>query len=175
MTEGKRVRHDKEKTLGASRDHDAVETDLTTIPGTLFRASQFLSEELPIRLAHRVQELGNLPDQLGDMPSIQRVQEWYAQSFEELTDLPQPELSGETKERLRRASKNNKHAQRTLAETVDNPSIAPANIVRRWIATDGVRPKLLLHGGTTQEPTTGTNGRQRSRITTDVLPTVCRP
>lgn len=30
--------------------------------GTLFRASQFLSEELPIRLAHRVQELDDLPD-----------------------------------------------------------------------------------------------------------------
>ena len=28
--------------------------------GTLFRASQFLSEELPIRLAHRVQELNDL-------------------------------------------------------------------------------------------------------------------
>jgi hypothetical protein len=50
--------------------------------GTLFRASQFLSEELPIRLAHRVEELADLPDGLNDMPSIKRVQEWYAQSFE---------------------------------------------------------------------------------------------
>ena len=50
--------------------------------GTLFRASQFLSEELPIRLAHRVQELGDLPDGLNEMPSIRRVQDWYAQSFE---------------------------------------------------------------------------------------------
>lgn len=50
--------------------------------GTLFRASQFLSEELPIRLAHRVQELGDLPDGLNEMPSIQKVQDWYAQSFE---------------------------------------------------------------------------------------------
>jgi len=50
--------------------------------GTLFRASLFLSEELPIRLAHRVQDLGHLPDGLNDMPSIKRVQDWYAQSFE---------------------------------------------------------------------------------------------
>lgn len=50
--------------------------------GTLFRASQFLSEELPIRLAHRVQELSDLPDGLNEMPSIQRVRDWYAQSFE---------------------------------------------------------------------------------------------
>jgi hypothetical protein len=51
-------------------------------PGTLFRASQFLSEELPIRLAHRVEELADLPDGLNEMPSIKRVQDWYAQSFE---------------------------------------------------------------------------------------------
>ncbi|KAL9025949.1 MAG: hypothetical protein Q9180_007569 [Flavoplaca navasiana] len=50
--------------------------------GTLFRASQFLSEELPIRLAHRVQELADLPDGLNEMPSIKKVQDWYAQSFE---------------------------------------------------------------------------------------------
>ena len=50
--------------------------------GTLFKASQFLAEELPIRLAHRVQELQDLPDGLNEMPSIKRVQDWYAQSFE---------------------------------------------------------------------------------------------
>ena len=50
--------------------------------GTLFRASQFLAEELPIRLAHRVQELDSLPDGLNDMPSVKKVQDWYAQSFE---------------------------------------------------------------------------------------------
>ena len=48
----------------------------------MFRASQFLSEELPIRLAHRVEELADLPDGLNEMPSIKRVQDWYAQSFE---------------------------------------------------------------------------------------------
>jgi pyruvate dehydrogenase kinase 2/3/4 len=50
--------------------------------GTLFRASQFLAEELPIRLAHRVQDLQELPDGLSDMPSVIKVQDWYAQSFE---------------------------------------------------------------------------------------------
>lgn len=51
-------------------------------PGTLFRASQFLAEELPIRLAHRVQELETLPDGLNEMPSVKKVADWYAQSFE---------------------------------------------------------------------------------------------
>ena len=57
--------------------------------GTLFRASQFLAEELPIRLSHRVQELGELPDGLNEMPSIKKVQDWYAQSFEVCPSLTQ--------------------------------------------------------------------------------------
>lgn len=50
--------------------------------GTLLKASQFLSEELPVRLAHRVKELDELPHGLHNMPSITRVKNWYAQSFE---------------------------------------------------------------------------------------------
>lgn len=50
--------------------------------GTLLKASEFLSEELPIRLSHRVVELDGLPDGLSQMPSIQKVKEWYAQSFD---------------------------------------------------------------------------------------------
>lgn len=60
--------------------HQAMLILLST--GTLFRASQFLSEELPIRLAHRVQELETLPDGLSEMPSVKKVHDWYAQSFE---------------------------------------------------------------------------------------------
>lgn len=67
--------------------------------GTLLKASQFLVgelsifvvhqllitrslEELPVRLAHRVKELDELPYNLSDMPSIRKVKNWYAQSFE---------------------------------------------------------------------------------------------
>jgi len=39
-------------------------------------------EELPIRLAHRVKDLDELPLGLHDMPSIKKVKNWYAQSFE---------------------------------------------------------------------------------------------
>ena len=91
--------------------------------GTLFRASQFLSEELPIRLAHRVQELGDLPDGLNEMPSIQRVQDWYAQSFEEITTLPKPSLTTEVKERLMKPAKSNGKTSRLLSETTFNPSV----------------------------------------------------
>lgn len=61
--------------------HCTVLTSLS-LAGTLFRASNFLSEELPIRLAHRVQELDSLPDGLNEMPSVKKVRDWYAQSFE---------------------------------------------------------------------------------------------
>ncbi|ODN81426.1 hypothetical protein L202_01858 [Cryptococcus amylolentus CBS 6039] len=69
--------------------------------GTLLKASQFLSEELPIRLSHRVVELEGLPDGLNHVPSINTVKEWYAQSFEELISFPRPKLNGELEEILR--------------------------------------------------------------------------
>jgi pyruvate dehydrogenase kinase 2/3/4 len=67
--------------------------------GTLLKGSQFLAgehasmlpesntaeqfpEELPVRLAHRVKELDELPHNLSGMPSITKVKHWYAQSFE---------------------------------------------------------------------------------------------
>ena len=55
--------------------------------GTLFKASQFLAEELPVRLAHRMKELDELPHNLSHMPSIKKVKDWYAQSFEVLHPL----------------------------------------------------------------------------------------
>ncbi|EJT69331.1 kinase isozyme 4 [Gaeumannomyces tritici R3-111a-1] len=89
--------------------------------GTLFRASQFLAEELPIRLAHRVQELDSLPDGLNEMPSVKRVLDWYAQSFEEITILPRPTLEKPVKERLMKPART-KTAQ-MLSEATPNPSI----------------------------------------------------
>jgi len=56
--------------------------------GTLLKASQFLAEELPVRLAHRVKELDELPHNLSAMPSINKVKNWYAQSFEVRILLP---------------------------------------------------------------------------------------
>ncbi|KAI9817055.1 MAG: hypothetical protein M1832_004773 [Thelocarpon impressellum] len=91
--------------------------------GTLFRASQFLSEELPIRLAHRVQELDQLPDSLNEMASIKKVKDWYAQSFEEITTLPRPSLSAETRDRLMRPAKNGRGSSPILSQTTQNPSV----------------------------------------------------
>lgn len=80
------------------------------------------------------------------MPSIKRVQEWYAQSFEvreqgegvaqeelrhtltpsqEIIDLQKPSLTTEVKERLSRPGRNNGKMSRMLSETSVNPSIKP--------------------------------------------------
>ena len=55
--------------------------------GTLLKASQFLSEELPIRLSQRVVELESLPNGMSRTPGIEKVKEWYAQSFEASTTV----------------------------------------------------------------------------------------
>lgn len=59
-------------------------------PGSLLQGGNFLRSELPVRLAHRVSELDNLPRSASEMPSIIRVKNWYAQSFEELVNFPRP-------------------------------------------------------------------------------------
>ncbi|PVF92782.1 alpha-ketoacid dehydrogenase kinase [Serendipita vermifera] len=84
--------------------------------GTLLKASEFLTEELPVRLAHRVKELHDLPQGLGEMPSIIRVKEWYAQSFEELVNFPPPKIPEEYSRLLHAAAK-------PLPESVPNPSL----------------------------------------------------
>ncbi|KAI9021678.1 hypothetical protein CLU79DRAFT_752777 [Phycomyces nitens] len=86
---------------------------------TLFKASQFLHEELPIRLAHRVKDLEELPRYLSEMPSILKVKDWYAQSFQELIELPPPRLSREMKEKFKHAIKNTNHI---IPPCVPNPA-----------------------------------------------------
>lgn len=73
-------------------------------PAKIFRAGYFLREELPVRLAHRVSELDNLPHQLSDMPSIKLVKGWYSQSFQELISLPRFNLRMPVKVQLAGAS-----------------------------------------------------------------------
>ena len=50
-----------------------------------------MRDELPIRLAHRVVELENLPYGLSEMSSVKRVKNWYSQSFQELITFPHPD------------------------------------------------------------------------------------
>uniref|UniRef100_A0A0C9S0X8 Protein-serine/threonine kinase n=1 Tax=Wollemia nobilis TaxID=56998 RepID=A0A0C9S0X8_9CONI len=54
----------------------------------LLYAAQFLHKELPIRLAHRVMELVNLPYGLSSKPPVLTVRDWYVESFRELRSFP---------------------------------------------------------------------------------------
>ncbi|CAI5526394.1 unnamed protein product [Closterium sp. Naga37s-1] len=54
----------------------------------LITAAQFLHHELPVRLAHRVTELENLPYGLSDKAPILKVRDWYVDSFKEIHQFP---------------------------------------------------------------------------------------
>ncbi|KAH7886816.1 mitochondrial branched-chain alpha-ketoacid dehydrogenase kinase-domain-containing protein [Phlebopus sp. FC_14] len=90
--------------------------------GTLLKASQFLAEELPVRLAHRVKELDALPHNLSDMSSIRKVKNWYAQSFEELINFPPLSLSPAARKSLATHS-DSENMNIYLPESVPNPSL----------------------------------------------------
>ncbi|KIY47860.1 alpha-ketoacid dehydrogenase kinase [Fistulina hepatica ATCC 64428] len=85
--------------------------------GTLLKAGQFLAEELPVRLAHRVKELDELPHNLSAMPSINKVKNWYAQSFEELISFPPVILPPAIVKALNTGRPEN------IPESVPNPSL----------------------------------------------------
>jgi len=87
--------------------------------GTLLKASQFLSEELPVRLAHRVKELDELPHNLSAMPSINKVKNWYAQSFEELITFPSIQLPPH----IRHALMAPRSEELVFPESKPNPSL----------------------------------------------------
>lgn len=54
----------------------------------LILSAQFLHKELPVRLAHRVAELENLPYGLSLKSGVMKVRDWYAESFKDLRGLP---------------------------------------------------------------------------------------
>lgn len=71
----------------------------------LFRGALFLRDELPIRLAHRVVELDDLPYELSQMPSIRKVRQRYIDSFQEITQFAIPpflqaHVNGNTEKKL---------------------------------------------------------------------------
>ena len=56
-------------------------------PGLMFKASCFLLNELPVRLAHRIKELESLPRELNKVEEVITVRDWYTQSFQELYEF----------------------------------------------------------------------------------------
>ncbi|WVN88161.1 uncharacterized protein L203_103362 [Cryptococcus depauperatus CBS 7841] len=110
-------------------------------PGVLLKASQFLSEELPIRISHRVVELDALPDGLSKMPSINKVKEWYAQSFEELVNFPKARIKPELATLL---SVPTRESRKALPCATPNPSLNPS-MQEGAMVTDHSSEQLVWH------------------------------
>ncbi|TPX46803.1 hypothetical protein SeLEV6574_g03024 [Synchytrium endobioticum] len=56
-------------------------------PTHLLASSQFLSHEIPVRLAHRFHEMGSLPYNISQLEVVKKVKSWYAKSFQELVEF----------------------------------------------------------------------------------------
>ncbi|KAF9239896.1 mitochondrial branched-chain alpha-ketoacid dehydrogenase kinase-domain-containing protein [Melanogaster broomeanus] len=107
--------------------------------GTLLkRASSWPVKELPVRLAHRVKELDELPHNLSDMQSIRKVKNWYAQSFEELINFPPLSLSPTARQSLI-AHSDKENMNIYLPKSVPNPSLVTSYL--DGDGAGGVTPK----------------------------------
>jgi pyruvate dehydrogenase kinase 2/3/4 len=71
--------------IGARQDPDAAR----------LASARWLHAELPVRLAHRMAELGELPYGLARMPSVVQVHDMYARSFLDIVDAPRPDSCAE--------------------------------------------------------------------------------
>ncbi|CEP24773.1 PDK3 [Cyberlindnera jadinii] len=80
---------------------------------SLYKANKWIVGELPIRLAHRIEELDNLPNGLNEMHSINKVKQWYMQSFDDLTTIQSTES---TDPRLKEKSSYNKQVTESLKQ-----------------------------------------------------------
>jgi pyruvate dehydrogenase kinase 2/3/4 len=57
------------------------------------------------------------------MPSVSKVKDWYAQSFEEITTLPRPQLPKDVRSRLTKPSRAFGRTTMKLSEATPNPSL----------------------------------------------------
>ncbi|KAG7194487.1 uncharacterized protein KQ657_004701 [Scheffersomyces spartinae] len=95
-------------------------------PGSIFLASQFIVEELPIRLAKKVKSLENAPLGLDSMPSTIKVKNWYAQSFQELTELKKPVIDENLRQMLLSSEESRSDDSRT-SSSINNESGVATN------------------------------------------------
>lgn len=100
-----------------------------------------MSDELPVRLAHKVFELENLPEPLAKTPSVLRVLGWYAQSFEDITqmvDFVKNKIPAEVKQELLESSSNSL----AIPSSLDPDLAADQYLERRKRAEEGYTQEL---------------------------------
>ena len=87
----------------------STEDESEATPLVLTQVASFLRRELPIRLAHRIEDLSRVP-LLQDMRSVQQVRELYTTSFLEILSMdkhpPSRERQGEWEERFAKVLEN---------------------------------------------------------------------
>lgn len=113
----------------------------TPSPGSIFLASKFIVEELPIRLAKKVKDLDSAPQGLNQSPSTIKVKNWYAQSFQELTELPKPKID----EKLAKMLFQNGKYEHSFKETTTTPNDADNPAINNIFSDDGLVLRLHHH------------------------------
>lgn len=88
------------KTFGETTREKHAATELV-----LIQVASFLRRELPIRLAHRIQDLEGVPV-LREMASVKGVRELYIKSFLELSSFDEKIENGEQEEAFARVVEN---------------------------------------------------------------------
>ena len=61
-----------------------------TYKNKIISSSQFLYQELPIRLSKRIQDLEKLPIDLDSTHEIFKVRDWYVKSLDDITNIKKP-------------------------------------------------------------------------------------
>ncbi|CAF0733369.1 unnamed protein product [Rotaria sordida] len=78
----------------------------------------FLRNELPVRLASMMKEMGHLPPRLLEMPSVKTVNSWYGTSLHELDSFRHAPTTNETVKKFTEVLQNIRKRHTTVIETV---------------------------------------------------------
>ena len=87
-------------------------------PNLIKISTSHLYKEMPIRFAHRIQDLNMFPFGLNHNHNVSIIRDWYLTSFEELVSLPEPKTQQEIEEfRLKITKIYNRHSPTLLTLT----------------------------------------------------------
>ncbi|KAG2430280.1 hypothetical protein HXX76_010375 [Chlamydomonas incerta] len=76
-----------QKQTGVSMKH-LLDFGMQPLERQMLLSARFLHAEIPIRLAHRLKDLSNLPEALSNEPHVRRVKGWYTASFADFRSFP---------------------------------------------------------------------------------------
>ncbi len=87
-------------------------------PNLIKLSTLHLYKEMPIRFAHRIQDLNMFPYGLNHNHNVSIIRDWYLTSFEELVSVPEPKTQQEIENfKLRIKNIYNRHSPTILTLT----------------------------------------------------------